>query len=362
MIVHLHAPIGQGMDHGSGGSVSRQFNTEALPDAACDSHDPFVWLRRCTRPSRTLLFASRWMPDELVRPAAGIYAYCRTVDALTARTRAVKRGDAVCASLGHIDGPGTRIALLETWREASRRAFDGELTGHRMIDQVMADAARNGVSWRHIETRLQGVHDELLHHRPTDYASLRRHHWNVTGSIGAWLIERAGVRDPVVIDRAHELGHAMQLTNLVVDVGDDLERGRLQLPDEVLSAHGLSEEQLAEVRADDRAPLPEGFIAALELLMQKADRAYAISLEAAAALPGTLARAVIVAARIYQGHHDALRNVAHDSLRQRVHLDRLDKVALAAAALSELARMDRTRLRLARRAVARPVPELVAQP
>lgn len=305
----------------------------ALPHPGEDGSDPVRWLRLQTRHSRSLFFASRWLPDELRRPVAGIYAFCRLSDELVDRARPA----------------GNRRELLAAWREAARRAWQGEAVGHSLVESVMADSRAHDVSFSHVEQFLAGMEMELDRPRFGSMRHLGHYTRSVAGAVGGWLTERAGVRDAVVVDRAYELGHALQLTNIVRDVGEDLDRGRCYLPDDLLDRHGLDRDTLRQVRARPEAALPGGYTELMEEMMAAADASYESALEAVVALPGTFSRAAIVAARVYQGIHGAVRRAGHDSLRLRVHTSRLEKAMLAAGAVAELARMDRVRNRHARR-------------
>lgn len=336
--------------------MAQQISTEALPAGAPDTSGPLAWLRQSAPPSRALFFASRWLPSELVLPMGGIVAWSRTLDSVAGRLPRARYAPA--------DPESTELrqeAVLR-WAASTRRAYHGQASGHHLVDCVLRDARESGVRFEHIEIRVLGVLQDVTPQHFSTFDTLRGHTWRVSGALGGWMAERAGVRDPVVIDRAYELGHAMQLSSIVRNVGEDLSRGRCYLPDDLLDDHGVAIEQIARLRQKSRGRVPRAFARLLDDLMERANRSYELALEAAAALPGTFARAVIVAGRVQQGLHRALRDADHDSLRYRVRLGRLERMHLAAGALAELARMDRTRLRLAPRAVIRPELELVPSP
>ena len=69
---------------------------------------------------------------------------------------------------------------------------------------------------------------------------LRIYTYRAAGVVGRWLTELHGVRDTWMLERATGLGEAMQLTNILRDVGEDLERGRMFLPTTELVRLGLS--------------------------------------------------------------------------------------------------------------------------
>jgi hypothetical protein len=85
-----------------------------------------------------------------------------------------------------------------------------------------------------------------LHHAPyQDLAALRVYTYRAAGVVGRWLTELHGVRDAWMLERATALGRAMQLTNILRDVGEDLERGRVYLPVTELRRHEVSADDIA---------------------------------------------------------------------------------------------------------------------
>ena len=65
--------------------------------------------------------------------------------------------------------------------------------------------------------------------------------------VGMWITELAGVHAPRVLAKAGEMGHAMQLTNILRDVGEDWRQGRLYLPADVMERHGVTEDSIARM-------------------------------------------------------------------------------------------------------------------
>jgi phytoene synthase len=147
------------------------------------------------------------------------------------------------------------------------------------------------------------------------------------------------VHDPAVLDRAAALGHAMQLTNILRDVGEDLEAGRVYLPAETLRAAGLDLSDLIRMRTKGMAH--SGYPAMIEALMAEADSAYAFAFAAIPALPRFFQRPVAVAADVYRGIHDVIRRNGYDNMTRRARTTRAAKVRLAAGALWRLRRIGR---------------------
>ncbi len=173
-----------------------------------------------------------------------------------------------------------------------------------------------------------------VHHQP--YASLRElrvYTYRVAGVIGLWLTELYGVHDQRVLHHAAALGHALQLTNILRDVGEDWSRGRVYLPLDRLQAHGLEPADLGAMRAG-MMPVDDRFRALVEELMGIAEADYRDALAALPALPAFFARPVAVAAHVYRGIHDEIRGAGYDTLRRRAHTSLPRKLWLAVRGLA----------------------------
>lgn len=281
-----------------------------LPDEAS-------WNRSLGRHARSFSFASLWFPRRERRRVADVYAFCRFTDDL------VDHADGVDAGALH--------GRLDEWLALAREAWEGRSSGLPSLDRVMRDAAESGVPFRVVEDLVEGMRMDL---RVSEYASLaelRIYTHRVAGVVGVWLTHLFGVQSPRVLDRASLLGHAMQVTNILRDVGEDIDRGRVYLPRDLMMRHGVTVADLHAMRRTGE-PVP-GWASLLEAQMRHADDAYASALEALPSLPGFFRRPVAVAARVYQGIHDEIRANGYDNLTRRAHTSGRRKAVLALRAL-----------------------------
>jgi hypothetical protein len=149
------------------------------------------------------------------------------------------------------------------------------------------------------------------------------------------VTELFGIRDPWMLDRAAALGHAMQLTNILRDVGEDLRRGRLYLPTTWLAGHGLDRRDLEGMTHSGRIE-PE-YHQLVERLLRVAEDEYELAAPAIDRLPAFYRRPVAVAAHVYRGIHASLRRNGYDNLNRRAHTSLADKLRLGVAALGRRA-------------------------
>ncbi|MBR9990340.1 MAG: squalene/phytoene synthase family protein, partial [Gemmatimonadetes bacterium] len=285
--------------------------------------------------SRTFSFAARAFPAEFRARVAGVYAFCRITDDIAddAIARAVNAGT---DTFPHNNRDGTisvesRTDLLDLWCELARASHAGTEAGLPLLDRVMREAALAAVPFPYVEELIEGMRMDLRGQRYPSLPALRVYSYRVAGVIGQWLTRMCGVHDAAVLARAADLGHAMQLTNIVRDVGEDLNAGRVYLPADMLADAGLDEQHLHAFAAGE--PVTQAYRALLEDLMAAADAHYAAALSAAHALPKFFRRAIVVAAHVYRGIHDEVRANGYDNFNRRAHTTTPRKIVLAVQAL-----------------------------
>ena len=277
------------------------------PNAGALRADEDRYLRRAFRHhSRTFSLATRLLPKPERLPVATLYLYCRTVDTL-ADSRALEIGldqaleevDAMDAALAAtLAGrpPDGRYAFL--WRRLAEVHRHYELRAHPL--HQLLDGARWDLTERPIETQT-----DLL-----AYADL------VAGSVGAAMLPFL-VRDRDDIARldapARALGNAMQITNILRDVGEDWrELDRVYLPREALDAHGLRVGRLSDGRA-----VPAAYSDLVEELMAEAEALYTFALGRIDGLRPAAQAGIRAAARMYREILNEVRARRYDNLRQR---------------------------------------------
>lgn len=283
------------------------------------------WTASFSRHARSFRFASRLFPPEPGRLVAGVYAFCRFTDDLVDQAPD--------------PDPAHLRARLDVWQALVRQAWERADTGIPLLDEVMGETARRGVGPVYAEELIRGVAMDL---DPVEYPtmeSLRIYSYRVASVVGLWLTELFGTQTPSVLRRAEAMGHAMQLTNILRDVGEDWHRGRLYLPRDRMVAHGVTPHALSDAMVSGR--LPAGWVPLMEELMAVADADYDRAFEAIPALPRFFQRPVAVAARVYQGIHAELRANGHDNLTRRAWTRFPTKVRLGAGALVGLRRARR---------------------
>jgi phytoene synthase len=273
------------------------------------------------RNSRSFAFAARFFPADVSRQVARVYAWCRVTDDLVDRAEG--------------EGGAALEAVLDEWVELSRHAYHGRPTGLDLVDRVMGEMAEARVPFAYAAELGEGMRMDLRRETYPTSAALRLYTYRVASVVGLWLTELFDVHDTATLQRAAAMGQAMQLTNILRDVGEDAAAGRIYLPAEAMARHGVTPAHLAEMR-DGRSPISPGYSGLLEELMRDAEAGYALAFEAIPRLPDFAQRPVAVASHVYRGIHGAIRRNGYDNLRLRARTTAPEKAVLAARALWQL--------------------------
>ena len=250
--------------------------------------------------------AFRLLPLERRRSLEALYAYCRVVDDAT-------------------DDGGDAQTAVAFWREELARVLAGRPT--HPVGVALADSvAKFAIPTEHLEEILDGVAMDLAPQRFATFADLRRYCYLVAAAVGLATIPIFGCRDPRSRDYAEALGIALQLTNILRDLAEDAERGRVYLPQEDLERFGYSERDLATHRRND------AFRALVAFECGRANDCYAA---ARSALTATDQRALAAAEGMRLVYRRVLAKIAAEPeivFGPQVRLPRWQKIALAGVA------------------------------
>ena len=111
---------------------------------------------------------------------------------------------------------------------------------------ALADTiARFDLRPEHLLAVIDGVEQDLTVTRYDNFDELRSYCWKVAGAVGLLSLAIFGYSDPQAEAYAEDLGLAMQLTNILRDIKEDLARDRIYLPQDEMASYGITEEMLA---------------------------------------------------------------------------------------------------------------------
>ncbi len=261
-----------------------------------------------TRRSGSSFASAFWMLPKPKRNALhAIYAFCRLADDIA-------------------DDPsvaGDRAALLARWRAELDSAFRAK--AEHAVGIALSDAVeRFQLPERVFLDLLAGVEFDLAEQPIESFDDLRLYCYRVASTVGLLVVRILGFENPRSLEFAEALGVAVQLTNVIRDVGDDARSGRIYLPNDELARFGVSTESLRAGEMSD----------ALQLLLSfNAKRAASYYERAEQLLPDEDRRSLRPATamgRIYRALLDELIDRDFPCFEQPVRLSKPRRFAIAA--------------------------------
>ncbi len=135
-----------------------------------------------------------------------------------------------------------KLQALDRRREELDLCYAGRPPADDAVLIALADAVRRfGIPRQHLDDLLEGVEWDLTVNRYDDFAALKGYCDRVAGAVGLVSLHVFGFDDPAAPEHANDLGVALQLVNIMRDVGEDAALGRIYLPGDEMTAHAVSE-------------------------------------------------------------------------------------------------------------------------
>jgi phytoene synthase len=239
-------------------------------------------------------YAFLMLPPARRNAIVAVWDFCRAVD------------DAVDEIMPGHSGSLTAEARtsaaveLSGWRTELDRCFGGGLPSTPQGRALAPLVAMFDLQREPFDDLIDGVEMDLRHDRYETFDELAGYCRRVASAVGLVCVQIFGCREPAAREYAVHLGLALQLTNIVRDVGTDLARGRVYLPQEDLRRFGVTDRELAAGRMTEPVRA---------LLAFQCARAREYFARAARLLPPTEARRLVAAEIMGAIYAEILRRV-----------------------------------------------------
>lgn len=267
----------------------------------------YAWCRQLTRRTASNFYYSFLvLPRRKRRAMCALYAFLRRTDDL---------GDnALPREL--------RQSALAQWRLSLGRGLEGQFDAP--LFPALADTVRRyRLDPAHLHDVIDGVEMDLDRCRYETFDELREYCYKVASAVGLCCVRIWGCTSEAAREPACNCGIAFQLTNILRDLKEDAERGRVYLPQEDLRRFGYTVEQLR------RGEVNDAFRELMRFEIARAEEFY----RAAAELPRWLdadGRAAFGAmTAIYRGLLEEIKRLDGDVFRRRVRLSAWRKLRIA---------------------------------
>ncbi len=267
--------------------------------------------QRAAASGSSFYYAFMFLPAPRRAAITAFYAFCREVDDVVDEA-----SDASVAA-----------HKLHWWRGEVAATAAGQ-PNHPAMQALHPCMAGFGITAEHLNAIVDGCEIDLQQTRFLDWPGLSRYCHLVAGVVGEVASNIFGRSQARTVEYAHRLGLAMQLTNIIRDVGEDARRGRIYLP--------LSDLQSFDVKAHEvlQRSAPWGYSERFAALMRfEAERAHALYDEALALLPDddrAAQKPGLMMANIYRTLLHEIEHQGFQVLHQRTSLTPLRKLWIAA--------------------------------
>ena len=271
------------------------FEIYAAADDAFALEDAYEQTDRITRQhSKTFYLATAFLPAEARCAIRALYAFCRATDDL-------------------VDNAGATLAEVERWRADVARPSRAQRNPILLCWALIRE--QYGVDAHYQDELIDGIRLDLTKRRYATWTELERYCYLVASTVGLLSMPiiglARGARFEEAAPYAVHLGIALQLTNILRDVGEDASRGRVYLPQSDLTRFGLTADDILYGVHDER------FVALMKFEIERARRLYEAALPGIALLSPAARPAVGAAALLYRAILDKIESIGY-----RVHAQR----------------------------------------
>jgi phytoene synthase len=261
--------------------------------------------------SKSFYFASGLLPEEKRPAVRALYAFCRTVDDI-------------------VDKPSDteRDVQLGYWRRIVESASSAD---HNLIAAAWADTLTRYHIPRHYALQLiDGVARDLDQSRYETFDELATYCYGVASTVGLMSMYIVGFSSHEAVPYAIKLGVALQMTNILRDVGEDYRNGRLYLPHKELAFYGIQEVDIAE------GCITDNWRQFMSFQIERTRQLYAESWAGLKMLEREGQLAVGAASVFYQGILDDIEKNDYDVFTRRASLSSWDKLSRLPALILSL--------------------------
>jgi len=268
------------------------------PDAYCAD--------RAAKSGSSFYYSFLFLPASKRRAIMALYAFCREVDDV----------------VDECQDPSLAATKLAWWRGEIARVYDG--TPQHPVGQALFRTVRDfKLPQEQFLEIIDGMEMDLTQSRYLDFKGLQLYCYRVASVVGLLACEIFGATERATRRYAHDLGIALQLTNIIRDVGEDARRGRIYLPIEDLQRFNVPANDVLNARES------ENFAQLMAFQIERAKGFYASALDQLPAADRPHQRPGLVMAAIYRTLLDEIAPHAGKVLTERTSLTPIRKLWIA---------------------------------
>jgi len=258
--------------------------------------------------AKTFYLGTKFMDPDKARAIWAVYAWCRRTDDIV---------DAPRGGLKYL------MREIKTWSERTEKIWGGE--AFDVVDLPLVDTVQKypDMDIQPFKDMIEGMLMDLSQDRYATFEELYVYCYRVAGTVGLMTLPvmgtAPGVTHKEAVEPALSLGIALQLTNILRDVGEDARRGRIYLPQEDLEKFGVTEEQILAGRMD------ENYVRMMQFQIARARDYFDKSEDGISKLQESARMPVRASLDLYRKILERIEGNGYDNFRKRAYVSKLEK-------------------------------------
>lgn len=183
----------------------------------------------------SFLSGFRFLSVEKRNAITVLYAFCRELDDV-------------------VDGctdPNVAQITLNWWRSDLEKVFNNEMPEHPVYQALKDIRANFDLPKNEFEALIDGMQMDLEQARYGSFDELKLYCYRVAGVVGRLIARILGFSNPKTLEYADKMGLALQLTNIIRDVGEDARQGRIYLPIEEMQKFDVPANVIMQCKPTD---------------------------------------------------------------------------------------------------------------
>jgi 15-cis-phytoene synthase len=266
--------------------------------------------RSISNGSKSFYYASKFMKQERRNAFYAIYAFCRHTD------------DLVDDNEGK---PRLQRLLIRNWRRRLLEAYRTGETDDPVLGPFVHVMKRYRIPMRYPLELIRGCSMDISKKEYGTFTELRRYCFRVASVVGLMLMRTLGIKNARRSKRcAISLGIAMQLTNILRDVGEDARMGRVYFPKDELARFGLT---IGDILAHRKT---EGLLRFLKFQVERARRYYHEAMSCIATIHREVRMVIALASTLYREILSVIEENGYEVYAKRAYVNTARKTILYA--------------------------------
>ncbi|MDQ0221948.1 phytoene/squalene synthase family protein [Streptococcus moroccensis] len=262
------------------------------------------------RASKSFYAAFSQLPVEEALSVYAVYAFCRQADDLIDENQ--------------------DLAGLDVFEEQLRAFEAGQVPDHFIWRALAVVFQHYSMHFQPFYDMIEGQRMDMAFRQPETQDDLSRYAYHVAGTVGLMLLPILSEQPDACASYARDLGEAMQVTNILRDIGEDRQKGRIYLPADKMQTFGVHEKDL------DQEMLTKPLIELWENQAKHAEDLYEHGLGIIPLVKAETRLALLSAIYYYRAILDACRQSGYQVLTKRQSISALEKAKLLVAVKADL--------------------------